>query len=59
LEGGIGEHDIVTVAINEQNVLIFNFSMATSDTSVLQVLALVAVVQLDLPDSVLLLLPLS
>ena len=59
LESGIGEHHIVTVAINKQNVLIFNLSMATRDASVFQVLTLVAVVQLNLPDSVLLLLPLS
>jgi hypothetical protein len=59
LESGIGEHNIVTVAVNEQNVLIFNFSMASSNAGVLQVLTLVPVVQLNLPDSVLLLLPLS
>jgi hypothetical protein len=59
LESGIGEDDIVAVAINEQNVFVLDLGMTTRDASVLEVLPLVAVAEFNLANSVFLVLPLG
>ncbi len=58
LESGIGQDYIITVAVNEQNVLVLYFRVTPGNASVFQVLPLVPVVQLNLTNSIFLLLPL-
>ena len=58
LESGVVEYDIVAVAVDEENVFVFDLSVSASNTGVFEVLAFVAVVGFNKTDSIFLVLPL-
>lgn len=58
LESGICQDNIITVPINEQNVLILNLCMASCNTGVFEILTLISIVELNLTNSIFLVLPL-